>query len=83
MESGPLLIQPSHIRAAEGGSDHIWTLLPALDEDFGSQNKGPHGAMCVQEKDTPKSTKTCNPAVQPQRLPSSHIFRYLSVLPNP
>lgn len=83
MEPGPSLIQPSHIRAAEWGSDHIWTLLPALDKDFGSQNKGPHGAMCVQEKDTPKSTKVCNPAVQPQPLPSSHIFRYLSVLPNP
>lgn len=83
MEPGPSLIQTSHIWGAEGGSDHIWTLLPALDEDFGSQNKGPHGAMSVQEKDTPKSTKVCNPAVQPQRLPSSHIFRYSSVLPNP
>lgn len=46
-----LLILPPHIRAVEGGSDHIWILLPSPDAHFRSQNKGVRGVLhlCVRE----------------------------------
>lgn len=50
MDPVVLLILPPHVRAAERGSDHIWTLLPSLDAHFRSQNKGVCGVhVCVRE----------------------------------
>ncbi len=63
MDSVVLLILPPHVRAVEGGSDHIWTLLPSLDAHFRSQNKGVRGVVhvCVREE---HSTNVCNPVAQ-------------------
>lgn len=40
-----LLMQPSHMRPVGEGSDHMWTLLPALDAHFRSLKKVVHGVM--------------------------------------
>lgn len=45
VDSLVLLILPPHILSVEGGSDHMWTLLPSLDAHIRSQNKGACGTL--------------------------------------